>query len=497
MDAFRTPFDKPDSPGTDDSAGREPSSATGIFGTVSTPPARSEEDLLASLSRERDSVVSDSVKPAQTPSTTAPTPQASASPGDFTRMLQSLATPEEAGPSGSSSVSQPSQELARAFSQFSFEKVPSPEPASRAEVPTEPARPVSPLAEKSGAASPGSFTQMFSSMSAEPAGPAAMAPPASAAQPLRASGASAPGEFTKMFQGAQGENGFRESSMPAAPPPEPLRSTEPGAFTRMFSRDSLERAPQQDPLKSLKAEPIPEKDFKFTAGPARPAEPALPAQGGFTQLLQALNQEPAAKASEPLLPAAPLAAPTLTPAPAAGGFTQLLRTLSAEPVSPPQAAPSMAQSPVAPPAAPPMSAPPMVPPQVVPPMMPQTSAPPPVQSGPGEFTRIISGSALRDLQGQNAVPAAQAPPVAAAPMGQPGWPPVAIPQAPAVPHAPPFVPPSFAFPPAPAPPPAAAPVPPPAPAPGALQKYMPLILVLNVFLMLAIVLILVFTLHHK
>jgi hypothetical protein len=46
---------------------------------------------------------------------------------------------------------------------------------------------------------------------------------------------------------------------------------------------------------------------------------------------------------------------------------------------------------------------------------------------------------------------------------------------------------------APAPPPPTAPQPP----QSALQKYLPLILVLNAFLMLAVVMILVFALHHK
>jgi hypothetical protein len=65
---------------------------------------------------------------------------------------------------------------------------------------------------------------------------------------------------------------------------------------------------------------------------------------------------------------------------------------------------------------------------------------------------------------------------------------------PAPPPAQHFAPPAFAFSPPSAPPPAVAV---PAPPQTTLQKYLPLILVLNVFLMLAIVLILVFALHHK
>jgi hypothetical protein len=65
--------------------------------------------------------------------------------------------------------------------------------------------------------------------------------------------------------------------------------------------------------------------------------------------------------------------------------------------------------------------------------------------------------------------------------------PVPQPNAPA-----PFAPPVFSFNPPPAPPTA-----PSVPQPSGIQKYLPLILVLNVFLLLVIVLILFFALHHK
>src|SRR6185437_5798096 len=48
-------------------------------------------------------------------------------------------------------------------------------------------------------------------------------------------------------------------------------------------------------------------------------------------------------------------------------------------------------------------------PWATPPSLPP-SAPPPMASGPGEFTRVISGSALRDLQSAQGVPAAVPPP---------------------------------------------------------------------------------------
>jgi hypothetical protein len=129
-------------------------------------------------------------------------------------------------------------------------------------------------------------------------------------------------------------------------------------------------------------------------------------------------------------------------------------------------------------------------------------------SGPGEFTRIISGSMLREAQGQNPVPGS--PPVmppAQSGGGQPGFqmpPSPAFPKLPtaapplpqmhagggAAPQMPHLQPPPFAFPPAPAPP-AAQP-----PAQSKLQQYLPLILVVNVFVLIVVILIVIFVLRH-
>jgi len=260
----------------------------------------------------------------------------------------------------------------------------------------------------------------------------------------------------------------------------------------MFSPRAHEKLSGEDPLNSLKSEPPPVSSFQFSSTPSRPAEPMPPAQGGFTQLLHALNQEePATRADEPFI--APQPPPPMAPAPAAGGFTQLLRTLSADPVPQPVAQP---------PLAPPMT------PLTMPPIQ-QPASSPSMSGGPGEFTRVISGSQFREMQTQG--PAAQGPPVLPQqPAARPGLPPMqfpptpAFPQAPAMPQmpaahggaAPPamphFQPPAFQFPPAPAPP--AAPQP---PAPGKLQQYLPLILILNIFVLLVIVLILIFVLRHR
>lgn len=497
MDAFKTPPDKHDSPGVKDSAGGEPPSATGIFGTVATPPARLEEDLFASHSAPAFAPA----HPVQTPPSAAPA--TSAGPGEFTRMLQALQTPVQAVPQ----VSKPAEELARVFSHVSLDKKAPAEPAMKSEMPGEsgqaprPLNPVpgehidlgSPVFERKEApgSSPGSFTQMFNAINPKAAAePGVGTVPTAATQISRPLAASGPGEFTKIFQGLQQEGRPRDTPLPAVSPVPP-QNNESGAFTRMFSNQSAGRVPQEDPLKSFKPEPLRERGFPFTESPARPVEPVLPAQGGFTQLLQALNPEPAAKVADAPMSPSPLPSPA--PASTAGGFTQLLQNLSAQPASPPAAAPLMPPYP----AAAPMAQPPLNLPPITPPMIPPAAVAPPVVSGPGEFTRVISGSALRDLQGPTAAPT---PPAAAAPAGQAGWSPMSIPQAPAIPQAQPappaaphFAPASFAFPPAPAP----TPPPAPAPAPGGLQKYLPLILVLNVFLLLVIALILIFVLRHR
>ena len=496
MDPSKTPFDEPGFSGKSERAAGEASSATGIFGTVpaaSTPPQ--DDDILQSLMRKPDAPASvdatralpqssplpQTAPPAMAPAVAPPAfapaatsnPSAPAGPGEFTQILRAL----NASPSDPPVPAKPAGDLASVFKQVSFEKTPlsgsiaSPAPPQSSSAPS----------------SPGSFTQMFSTLTAktvEEQSDAKPAPPLPVTQPWQAvmpeaapvpSQASGPGDFTKMFQAmpAEARSMSRTPVLPVAPPPQSQPSAGPGSFTQMFSTLSPVNSPQEDPLKSLKAEPIPPNNFQFSA-PLRSPEPS--AQGGFTQLLEALNKEQTAtvKAAEPLMAAPPLAAPS----PAAGGFTQLLRTLSAEPASQPATPP-------------------------LPQMVQQAPVAPPPSSGPSEFTRIISGSALRDLQGGSA---GSVPPVAGPSAGRPAFAPMPLPPAPHMPPMPQFqphagaaapppmphlTPAAFAFPPAPAPP--AAPV----PEPGKIQKYLPLILVLNVFVLLVIVLILFFTMHHK
>lgn len=505
MDSSKTPFDDPGFSGKSEQAAGEASSATGVFGTVSPQPAqREEDDLLKSLMRQSDASASAGVQPPQahppavtkvmpaTPTPSSPSTE-SAGPGEFTQMLHALSTPASAP----RAASKQGTDLSRVFKQVSFEKTSTGEPVKSTLAP-----------QTSSSSAPGSFTHMFSALSSKtveeqtvvkptPAPPQIESSPTVTPEAAKAAGqpgveAAGPGDFTKMFQALRTDR--EPVAQPPTPPvaeatPAPLPSVAPvqpppaqsgaggGSFTQMFSSLSVASSPKEDPLKSMTPEPLPASGFQFSSSP-RPPEPS--AQGGFTQLLQALNQE-SAKPAEPPLAQSPLTAPSPAPnAPpgAAGGFTQLLKSLSTEPASPPQAPP--------------------------PPVVPQAVAPPIPSAGPGEFTRVISGSALRDLQSQGAQPAAPVDAATARPVfTPPPFPPAPhLPPAPPLPHAgaaapppaPHFAPPAFAFPPAPAPaPPVAAP---PAET-GKLQKYLPLILVVNIFVLLVIVLILIFALHHK
>ena len=492
MEAPKSPFEKPDSPGTDQSAGNVPSSATGIFGQVPAAPLRTEDDLLESLLKKPMPPESNPAPAPAAPDLTIPAagPAASASPGaavqgpatptagqgEFTRMLQALNSSASAATSSAEPATRPSEELAKAFSHVALDKIQSSEPAVKSG-----GLPASP-------SSPGSFTKMFNAASGESVTPAAGQVQTAPLQPQSAQPSSGPGEFTKIFQGIKPANVPPAASAPTPKQPPPAG---PGAFTRMFSNQSASSSVREDPLNSLKAIGPQESSLKFTGGAPADAEPALPAQGGFTQLLRALNQESPQKAAEPPIfqasPAPPAAAPS------AGGFTQLLKALSAEPASAPEAAPSMSANSI-PSSSPASPAPPIAAGPVAPPVLPPSPAAPHARTGPGEFTRIISGSALRDLQSGSGVPV---PPTAPAPAAQSAWTPPSMPVASPIPAPPPaqhFAPPAFAFSPPSAPPPAVAV---PAPPQTTLQKYLPLILVLNVFLMLAIVLILVFALHHK
>lgn len=208
-------------------------------------------------------------------------------------------------------------------------------------------------------------------------------------------------------------------------------------------------------------------------------------QGELTRLFQRLdqNETASAEAGTGARPNASQATPQL------GGFTQLLRTLSAEA--------EVVETPM-------QSA---IPVPVV----------PPSASGPGEFTRIISGSMLREAQGRTGTHQSvngnawqQQTPMATSgsapvPMANltPGMSPVMPAASPVMPMMPQMAsqpsPPMASMPMTPPVPSAPAPslrVQPEATTEGRLQRYMPLLLIGNFFLMFLVLILVVFVLLH-
>src|SRR5271170_7253476 len=346
MGASKTPFDDPDFPGKSESATGEPSSATGIFGTVSPQPGQAkEDDLLTSLLRSENAPASPALPAAQAtpppvsqtqewslpaPAAPATTPQPSAGPGGFTQMFQALTTPPIASstpaatpvaPLPSSVAPKPPSDLANLFTKISVEKSSLPEPPvqpaarstgeftrmlrSLGNPPEQSANEThpAPSADATKAASPGSFTQMFNAISAKP-GESPQATPAMPTprqwapeppQPAKQETSAPPGSFTQLFQSAQDPSGAGpQQPIPPVMPPQSAPSPAPGSFTEMFSQRSVEKTPFEDPLRSLRPEPVPERSYQFSNSPAQSSEPVPPAQGGFTQLLHALKKEESA-----------------------------------------------------------------------------------------------------------------------------------------------------------------------------------------------------------
>jgi hypothetical protein len=271
--------------------------------------------------------------------------------------------------------------------------------------------------------------------------------------------------FTQMFESLSAANGRASSAFPASihdEAPEVEASAEKKPMSMEQREDVLPRYTV-------------DRDIHQHSAP-----PPL-AQGEFTRLFQRLDhEEPASARSasahmEERLSTAPSSSPL------GGGFTQLLRTLSAEAEA---EVPAFPQAPA--------------------PLLPQPS------NGPGEFTRIISGSMLREAQGRTGRPeagAAARPEEAQTPAPQiavSAAPPAAVPSmAPAMPAAPPafmFAPQQVVAPPPP-PIPAMPPpqiTPPPAPPANKLQQYIPLLLIANLFLMLLVLILVAFVLlHHR
>jgi hypothetical protein len=268
--------------------------------------------------------------------------------------------------------------------------------------------------------------------------------------------------FTQMFESLSAASGGASSAVPAS-----IHDRAPG----------VEASAEKKPLPMEQREEFLPRYAVDRDIHQHPAPPPL-AQGEFTRLFQRLDHEEPASA-RPASASMGERLSTAPPPPPLGGFTQLLRTLSAEAEA---EVPAFPQAPA--------------------PLLPQSS------NGPGEFTRIISGSMLREAQGRTGRPeagTAARPEEAQTPapqMAVNAAPPAAVPSmAPAMPAAPP----AFMFAPQPvvAPPPPPIPAmpppqitPPPAPPANRLQQYIPLLLIANLFVMLLVLILVAFVLFH-
>lgn len=393
---------------------------------------------------------------------------------------------------------------------------------------------------------------------AAPASPAPKAEAGWPAAPAQEPAQAGPGEFTRIFQAAPRQEPQRGPEASLSSGNAPAGNAPPGEFTRIFSagvvsqeaKTVVEPPPYAPPAASA-ASASSRKGFS-----AMGVSDSASREGSVTQILKPMPQSAApvaplefrAQAAQPLAPNEPLipspaympaaeaswTAEPLSPvqgAPASGpSVTSLISTLAGPGSSSPARAPEPVPYAPAPvpaykpepayaPAAPPESsatpeagsvtrliqrlaqAPPEPPPT---PAFAANTPTAPAASGPGEFTRMISAAAF--------APAGAAPPQASpakpAPAGFPAapvFPPVpqfAMPQPgmPQIPHAQPAAPPAglpmqmpmpaMQMPKAPA-----MPAPPAIAAPkGKLEGMVPLLLILNTFLLVLILVVVLFAL---
>ena len=520
MDPTKFPFDESGAPSGEPSESGDAGSATGMFSAPPKTDAPSSSILDSLRSDARLIQELQGPPPSPTVIESRPMPPSPASspattgsePGEFTRIYQTMPFAPPAAPPSSDGAkpfagptpaeapaAQPKKQPVGDFTKL-FTQLPTPRSTVVRQAASPRPMPLPPTeAPTAMPAAPGEFTQMFQSLGPGPA--VEQTAPASSTSRPRGPLSQAPvdqpvikneiepqteaGNFTQLFQSISPQSPLEAKAPapspikePAAPPP----TSESRSFTNLFQ--AAQSQPRSEPAYS----PREPKQPQFNQDLATPGTGASAAsQGGFTRMFESLSEE---RVKDPPFSVAPQrsSVPEPSPSPAApssqplhagpGEFTRLMQSLSEPVTSAASAASSSNPSPLLPPV----------------PQPPAMSAPPP-QQGPGEFTRIISNAALREAQGR--VPAAAAPqsqPSAAAAYPQmapmPQQPVFAPPQRPAMPPTPAFQAPTFA----PPQPPAA---PAPAPAQGSkFQEYLPILIVINIFVLLVVVLIVIFVLRH-
>jgi hypothetical protein len=330
--------------------------------------------------------------------------------------------------------------------------------------------------------------------------------PSSAPRPSLGEGKPVPGEFTQMFHKLEFAPSPPVSSAPEARPSPEIARQEPGEFTRMFVRATAS---------------MPQRPMPAVSDPAAFAPPATPrlkgfstpgvsdsasAEGSFTQLFQTSAPAPAApvRAFTPLSNGTEAAwssnldTPPSKDAMESAGATQLFRALSPENESPANRFGEQSAQPAVPVANTPSSITMLIQRLTEDLQSSAASSPLPASgpepagvSEPGEFTRIMSGGSARGVAAQGGPAGKVAGPVPAV-FPIPAAP---LPPAPAfsAPAAPAIAVPKLQAPPIPAPPVAASADPP----QSKLQQMMPMLLVLNAFLLVVLILLVVFLLKSR
>jgi hypothetical protein len=329
--------------------------------------------------------------------------------------------------------------------------------------------------------------------------------PPSGARPPLGEGRPVPGEFTQMFHKLEFAPSPAANVAPEARPTPEISRQEPGEFTRMFVRATASMPVRPMPAASDPAAFAPPAAPRLKGFSTPGVSDSASAEGSFTQLFQS----PAPTPAPPVRPLPPLSngteaawsssldAPPSKEAMESAGVTQLFRALSSENDLPANRFGEPGPQSAVPPANTPGSITMLI--QRLTEEDLQSSAvssPPPATgpdmaggSAPGEFTRIMSG-------GPTSAPAAPGGPAEKVAVPVPAiFPVTPVLAAPA--FAPPAVPavavPKLQAAPIPAPKAVASPEPP----QSKLQQMMPMLLVLNAFLLVVLIVLVVFLLKTR
>jgi hypothetical protein len=328
--------------------------------------------------------------------------------------------------------------------------------------------------------------------------------PSSAPRPSLGEGKPVPGEFTQMFHKLEFAPSPPVSSAPEARPSPEIARQEPGEFTRMFVRATASMPQRPMPAGSDPAAFPPPATPRLKGFSTPGVSDSASAEGSFTQLFQTAAPAPPVRPFTPLSNGTEAAwssnldSPPSKDAMESAGVTQLFRALSPENEPPANRFGEQSPQPAVPASSAPGSITMLIQRLTEDLQSSAASSPPPamgpdaaVASEPGEFTRIMSRGSASAPAGQGgsaakiAVPAQAAFPVPAAPL-----PPAPAFSAPAVSV---VAVPKFQTPPIPAPQVVASADPP----QSKLQQMMPMLLVLNAFLLVVLIVLVVFLLKSR